>query len=164
MQERRGGWLRRTPDTPSEATAAEPQADPEPASEGHGPRTSTIEPDWEVEGELRMEGPLLVLGDFKGAIDCTDVVTIGDGGSVQGPIHARRVLIFGGVVGDVSATRDVVLHASAKLHGDVETPSLVVERGAFFSGRSQMVQSPVARPLAEGSAETSPRQTSPASA
>ena len=31
-----------------------------------------------------------------------------------------------------------MIHAGARLHGDVETPSLVVERGAFFNGAMRM--------------------------
>jgi len=48
------------------------------------------------------------------------------------------VVIRGAVVGDVTASREVVIHAGARLHGDVETPSLVIERGAFFNGRTRM--------------------------
>ena len=154
MQERRGSWLRRTPEIPPECPPVEGADASEPAPETAGPAASKIELGWEIEGELRLDGPLLVLGDFRGSIHCGDVVTVADGGSVQGPIRARRVVIYGGVVGDVDATRDIVLHASAKLHGDVETPSLVVERGAFFRGRSQMA-SPLARPHAQASAEPS---------
>jgi cytoskeletal protein CcmA (bactofilin family) len=49
------------------------------------------------------------------------------------------------VVGNVTATRELVIHATGKLHGDVEAPSLVVERGAFFSGRTQMYRPQPAR-------------------
>jgi cytoskeletal protein CcmA (bactofilin family) len=42
------------------------------------------------------------------------------------------------VAGDVAASREVVIHATGRIHGDVSTPSLVVERGAFFNGRTRM--------------------------
>jgi cytoskeletal protein CcmA (bactofilin family) len=41
-------------------------------------------------------------------------------------------------MGDVIATREVVLHSTGRLHGDVETPSLVIARGATFNGRTRM--------------------------
>jgi cytoskeletal protein CcmA (bactofilin family) len=162
MQDRSGSWLRRTPEVQAESPPADGSAACDPGPEAGAPAPSRIELGWEIEGELRLEGPLLVLGDFRGAIHCGDVVTVADGGSVQGPIRARRVVIHGAVVGDVGATRDVVLHPSAKLHGDVETPSLVVERGAFFRGRSQMA-SPLARPPSQPGPEA-PRQARPATA
>jgi cytoskeletal protein CcmA (bactofilin family) len=41
-------------------------------------------------------------------------------------------------VGEVHAAREVVLHASGRLQGSVETPSFVVERGAVFNGETRM--------------------------
>jgi cytoskeletal protein CcmA (bactofilin family) len=61
-----------------------------------------------------------------------------EGGTVEAPIRARTVEIRGAVVGDVVASREVVIHASGRLHGDVEAPSLVVARGAFYNGRTKM--------------------------
>jgi cytoskeletal protein CcmA (bactofilin family) len=163
LQGRLGGWLRRTPGSEgSEDGAATASAAPSDPARETGleappePAPSRIEHGWEIEGNLRLDGPLLVLGDFTGAIDCGDVVTVAEGASVQGPITARRVVIHGGVVGDVHAARDVELSATAKLHGDVDTPSLVIARGAFFRGHSKMASplprtrgqvAPVAAPL-----------------
>lgn len=138
MADRRGGWLRRSLEIQAELNR------PQPADESGSPQAearqapSRIELDCEVEGALRLDGPLLIHGDFRGSIDCRDLVTIGEAGTVQGPIRARQVVIRGSVVGNVSATRDVVLHDSARLHGDVKAPSLVVERGAYFNGRTEM--------------------------
>lgn len=44
----------------------------------------------------------------------------------------------GAVVGDVVASREVVIFASGRPHGDVESPSVVIERGATFNGRVRM--------------------------
>ena len=122
---------------------------PAQAALAGGPaRTTTIERGCEIEGDLRLPGALFVHGDFRGSIDCDDVVTIGHGGSVQARIRARSVVIVGSVVGDVEARRDVVLHTGARLHGDVRTPSLVIERGAFFNGRTEMAPPLPRRPYA----------------
>ncbi len=160
MADRRGGWLRRSLEIqaelnrpqPSDETSA-PQADAR-----QGP--SRIELDCEVEGALSLDGPLLVHGDFRGSIDCRDLVTIGEAGTVQGPIRARQVVIHGSVVGNVSAARDVVLQGSARLHGDVKAPSLVVERGAYFNGRTEMqLPKPIARSVTELAAAPTARPT-----
>lgn len=127
--------------------AAAPAA--RPAALAGGPvRSTTIERGCEIEGDLTLAGPLVVLGDFRGSIECGDVVTVGLAGSVQARIRARSVVILGSVVGDVEARRDVILHAGARLHGDVKTPSLVIERGAFFNGRTEMAPPLPRRPHA----------------
>ena len=58
--------------------------------------------------------------------------------TVAGDIRARTVIIYGAVVGNLDAARDVVLHASGRLHGDVKTPAFELARGAFFNGRTEM--------------------------
>ncbi len=158
MANRRGGWLRRS----LEIQAALNR--PEPADESSSPQAdarcapSRIELDCEVEGTLSLDGPLLVHGDFRGSIKCRDLVTVGEAGTVQGPIRARQVVIHGSVVGNVSATRDIVLRGSARLHGDMKAPSLVVERGAYFNGRTEMqLPKPIARSVTEVATATTAR-------
>jgi cytoskeletal protein CcmA (bactofilin family) len=151
MGERRGGWIRRTLDAPAADGAA-------PAVTAGAPaRITTIERGCEIEGDLSLAGPLIVHGDFRGSIECGDVVTVGVGGSVQARIRARSVEILGSVVGDVEARRDVVLHAGARLHGDVKTPSLVIERGSFFNGRTEMAPPLPRRTHAAATASAQPK-------
>ena len=91
-----------------------------------------------MSGRLVTERPLRIEGEFRGEIESASTVIVTEGGSVEAPIRARTVEIRGAVVGNVTATRELVIHATGKLHGDVETPSLIIERGAFFSGGTQM--------------------------
>ena len=44
------------------------------------------------------------------------------------------------VVGDVNARRQVILHANARLHGNIETACLEIERHAFFQGQTRMTR------------------------
>jgi cytoskeletal protein CcmA (bactofilin family) len=108
------------------------------AAEQAPPESSRIERGCEMSGKLALDRPLLIEGEFRGAIASESSVVVCEGGSVEAAIRARSVEIHGAVVGDVTASREVVIHAGARLHGDVETPSLVIERGAFFIGRTRM--------------------------
>ncbi|HEY8154831.1 MAG TPA: polymer-forming cytoskeletal protein [Myxococcota bacterium] len=92
----------------------------------------------EMNGRLVVEQSLLIEGDFRGELESANTVFVAETGTVEAPIRARTVEIRGAVVGDVVAAREVVIFASGRLHGDVETPSLVVERGATFNGRTRM--------------------------
>jgi cytoskeletal protein CcmA (bactofilin family) len=88
-------------------------------------------------------------------------VTVGIAAAIEGDICARSVQVRGAVVGDVAASREVVIHATGRVHGDVSTPSLVVERGAFFNGRTRMYRPElIARtnPTYSEAAEDSPQQ------
>lgn len=114
------------------------------------PDAMLIAPGCELEGSLRIPGAVRISGDFRGALESEASVTIDEGGSAEADIRARTVVIRGAVVGDVDASRECVLCATGRLHGRVRTPSLVVERGAFFSGETQMYRPErVARALDE---------------
>ena len=63
---------------------------------------------------------------------------MGEAAAVQADIEARTIEIRGAVVGNVKATREVILFAGARLHGDIDAPSLVMERGGFYQGQTRM--------------------------
>ena len=46
--------------------------------------------------------------------------------------------MHGQVNGNIKAKSAVELHQPAKVHGDIEAPSLVVEQGAQFHGAIRM--------------------------
>ena len=115
--------------------AAAEEAPKPPVEEEH---TALIHEGCEVEGSLAVENSLRVQGDFRGRIKARKTVTIDERASVTGDIQARIVIIHGAVVGDVTASREVVIQATGRLHGDVKAPAFQVERGAFLNGRTEM--------------------------
>ena len=115
--------------------AAAEEAPKSPVEEEH---TALIHEGCEVEGSLAVENSLRVQGDFRGRIKARKTVTIDERASVTGDIQARIVIIHGAVVGDVTASREVVIQATGRLHGDVKAPAFQVERGAFLNGRTEM--------------------------
>lgn len=125
---------------PAESLSAESPSTDSSASEPgrRRPKATRIEPGCEVDGVLSLEGPLLIEGEFRGQIRCQDAVTVLQSGTVEASIEARTVTIEGAVVGNVTATREIVIARWGKLHGDVVTPSLAIERGAFFQGATRM--------------------------
>jgi cytoskeletal protein CcmA (bactofilin family) len=117
--------------------------DPEPREQAEvaapsGPPPTRIEPGCEIEGNFALDGPLVVEGEFRGAIECGASVTVSEHGSVEAGIEGREVNIHGAVVGDITARREVVLHPTARVHGNLTAPSVVIERGAFFQGETRM--------------------------
>ena len=110
------------------------------------------------EGTLRLGRQNLRIDcEFKGEIVTDGRVIVGQGGAVESNIRAREVVIYGAVVGDVFATRLLELRAGGKLHGDIETPCLQVDRHGFFNGITKM-----ARPEATLGASESGEKQAPA--
>ncbi|MCZ6823696.1 MAG: polymer-forming cytoskeletal protein [Deltaproteobacteria bacterium] len=115
---------------PSAAQA--PQA---PVAEDH---IAYIHEGCEVEGRLALKNSIRIQGEFRGRIEAGKTVTVDERATVTGDIQARTVIIYGAVAGNVDASREVVIHATGRLHGNVKTPAFEVVRGAFFTGRTKM--------------------------
>lgn len=155
------GWVRKVLDEPTPAAPARAAEAPAAAPAAKPP--TRIEPGCEIEGTLTLEGPLVVEGEFRGAIECRGDVLVTENGTVEARIRGRTVVVRGAVVGDVEASRELVLAPSARLHGTALTPSLVVERGAFFQGETRMYRPErVARASAAPAGDDAPTPTPPA--
>ena len=91
------------------------------------------------EGKLFFEGRVRVDGVFKGEIKSDDTLIIGDGAEVHAEIDVATVIIRGGVVhGNVRASTSIEIHAPGKLVGNINSPSLFIERGVEFQGSCRM--------------------------
>lgn len=90
------------------------------------------------EGKLTFEGGVRIQGTFKGEIFSDDVLVIGPGARVEAEIDIGEVIIQGTVVGNIRAKRYIEIHTPGRVKGDLTTPSLKIERGAIFQGRSFM--------------------------
>jgi cytoskeletal protein CcmA (bactofilin family) len=114
-----------------------------PASGGAEPAELTrtfIDQGAAFSGTLRLHESLRLDAEFRGAIESEGTVVIGETAGVEADIRAREVVILGAVVGNVVATRQLTIRAGGRLHGDVETPCLEIEKHAFFNGRTTMAR------------------------
>ncbi len=92
----------------------------------------------EFEGKLAFEGKVRIDGAFTGEISTNDLLMIGDGAKVSAEIACGTIIIQGEIVGNIRATTAVELHRPARVRGDITTPSLMIEKGVIFEGRSKM--------------------------
>ncbi len=106
----------------------------------------------EARGTLRLDKSIRFEGEFEGCIFSKGTVVIEAEGAVQADIRARSVIVRGAVMGDIDASREVIVHRAGRIHGAIRTPSLVVERGAFLAGRTDMY-----RPLAPQTPALAPK-------
>ncbi len=112
-------------------------ATPAPATNSSN-LSAFIDPGSPFEGKLSFKDTVRIDGSFQGEISSENTLIVGEWGEVQASIQSSSVVISGTVIGDINARRQVVLHKTAKLSGDVTTPSLVVEEGAVFNGQIKM--------------------------
>jgi cytoskeletal protein CcmA (bactofilin family) len=108
----------------------------------------------EFEGKLTFEGTVRIDGTLKGEVFSEDVLIVGEGARVEAEIDIGQIIVQGTVVGNIRAKRGIEILAPGRVKGDVTTPSLQVDKGVIFEGRSFM----------EGVAEklSRPKQTAPA--
>jgi cytoskeletal protein CcmA (bactofilin family) len=108
------------------------------------------------EGKLTFEGTVRVDGKLKGEVFSDDVLIVGEGAYVEAEIDIGEIIIQGTVVGNIRAKRAIEIHAPGRVKGDLHTPSLQVDKGVIFEGRSFMegVVAGGAKPATAPSAST----------
>ena len=120
--------------TPSAAPAAPRAPEPSrPAASSRSSSLSTLSAGVKYEGNISGAGELQVDGSLKGDIRVVRV-TIGEGGSVEGTVHADVLEVRGRVSGAIVA-KQVKLFATARIEGDITQEQLSIEQGAWFQGR-----------------------------
>ncbi|HUL57984.1 MAG TPA: polymer-forming cytoskeletal protein [Anaeromyxobacteraceae bacterium] len=92
----------------------------------------------QFDGKLRFEGTVRIDAHFTGSITTSDVLVVGEAATIEAQIDCGAVVVHGQVLGNIKARDGVELREHARVRGSIETPSLVVERGALFEGDSRM--------------------------
>lgn len=97
--------------------------------------------DVEIKGSIKYTSDLTFDGKLEGEINSAGALTVGENAEIHGEIKARSVTIFGKVNGNVTVTDRCELRALAQLIGDLKAPRLVIEEGATFAGKSEVMPS-----------------------
>ena len=157
--------------TATPTPAAAPRA-PEPSrpAASRSSSLSTLSAGVKYEGNISGAGELQVDGSLKGDIRVVRV-TIGEGGSVEGTVHADVLDVRGRVSGAIVA-KQVKLFATARIEGDITQEQLAIEQGAWFQGRctqakrdtpgANMLDAPAAEKPAAANAKADKVEAKPA--
>jgi len=94
-----------------------------------------------IKGSVKFRNELLIDAEVEGTINSTGNLTIGERARIRGDIQAKSVKVRGSVEGNISATERCELQAGCTLHGDIETPRLVVDENVTFFGGAQVAMS-----------------------
>jgi cytoskeletal protein CcmA (bactofilin family) len=93
----------------------------------------------EIYGSLRAASDLIFDGYLQGDITVGGELTIGKNADVHGRIEAGSVKLLGRMQGETFVRSICTIFSSGRLIGELRTARLVVEEGASFIGRSQVV-------------------------
>ncbi len=102
------------------------------------PVTTLLGKGSEFEGKLSFEGTVRIDGKLTGEIFTDDVLIVGEGAEVNAEVTVGAIVIQGTVRGNITAKRSVEIHSPGRVRGNINTPSLFIEKGVFFDGHCQM--------------------------
>lgn len=138
-------FRRDTPPSPAPAgTAAPAGAEPggsavrRPGSSNSGAAVTLIAPGTKIKGQVTGTAEVQIDGEVEGDLTVQGLVVVGTGGAMNGPIAAQVVRVVGQVIGNVTASERVEVGAAGILEGDIAAPRVVIAEGAFFKGKIDM--------------------------
>ncbi|HUQ32957.1 MAG TPA: polymer-forming cytoskeletal protein [Pyrinomonadaceae bacterium] len=90
-------------------------------------------------GEVAFKGMLRVDGHLTGTIISEKgTLIVSSGGRVDADINVAIAKINGSIHGNIVANERIELGRTAQVHGDIQTPVLIIEQGAVFEGNCRM--------------------------
>ena len=96
---------------------------------------TTIGENSAFEGRFVVQGNLRIDGTFEGKSLVVDQLQIGEKAKVKTSITASSVVVEGLVIGNVTASRRILLLSTARVLGDLKTPELIIQDGVILEGR-----------------------------
>ena len=95
-----------------------------------------------IKGQIKSAEHMHIAGEVDGALYLAGYdLTVTAESRVRAGVTAREVDISGSIQGNVEATRKITVRKGGKLIGDLRTPGIVIEDGAYFKGNIEIVTS-----------------------
>ena len=116
----------------------------------------------EFEGKLTFEGTVRIDGTLRGEVFSDDVLIVGEGARVEAEVDVGEIIIQGTVMGNIRAKRSIEILTPGRVKGDLTTPSLQIDKGVIFEGRSFMenaVSTAAPRPAPAATPPAPPKPT-----
>lgn len=112
----------------------------------------------EMTGEVSFTQGLRVDGVLRGKIHSESLLVVGPKGKVEAEARIRRISINGEYRGIIHASDRVEVHREGRVYGELFTPCLIIEAGAFFEGKCNMSDHmPVRKPAEPAPEKARPR-------
>jgi cytoskeletal protein CcmA (bactofilin family) len=88
-----------------------------------------------IKGNVSGGGNVYLDGELEGSVELLDgAVTVGPEGRIRANLQARSIVVHGRVDGNLYGLERAELKKSATVVGDIYTPRMAIEDGAFLEG------------------------------
>jgi cytoskeletal protein CcmA (bactofilin family) len=122
------------------SSAAQKGTEPLPDSLGPISTLTVIGKAMVIRGRITSSESLQVDGQVDGTLELPDCrLTIGPHGRVGADAKAREIEVLGTVAGDLEASKKITIRKGGRLVGDLRTPGITIEEGAYFKGKIEIV-------------------------
>ncbi|MEE8517065.1 MAG: polymer-forming cytoskeletal protein [Alphaproteobacteria bacterium] len=118
---------------------------------------SIISTNLRIVGNLISEGDVQVDGIIEGDVR-SRTLTVSEGATVNGQIHAETVRIRGNTLGRITAN-NVELGPTAKVVGDIVHTVLSIESGAYLEGQCKHIEKEKIAQVVDAAGQTHAGQT-----
>jgi len=95
--------------------------------------------DAQVTGKLSFNAPTRIDGKLKGEVACTDLLVIGESGTVDGNVRATELVVLGTILGDIRGAQRIEIGPCGSIEGTVETYALAVREGGKLNGACRVM-------------------------
>ena len=103
-----------------------------------------------IEGEIYGREDMLVDGEVAGSVMLPEhTLTIGPKANVKANIKARNVVLVGNLEGNIEASERIELRSCGRLLGNIRSPRLIIENGAYVKGTIEVIRSERVIPVAQ---------------
>ena len=95
--------------------------------------------DVQIEGSVNLSEGIIVYGKINGNIITAGPVRIAQGAIVDGDIKGSDIRVGGQVLGNIHSNGQVILGKQCILKGDIVYRKLLIEDGAQFEGKCDII-------------------------
>jgi len=88
----------------------------------------------EFTGLLALDGPARIDGQLRGEVIGPGPLWIGAHANVEARVETDELVVAGALAGEVRASRRIALDGTARVRGELSTPSLSLAEGAQVEG------------------------------
>lgn len=107
-----------------------------------GPTTTVLGPHVEIDGDVFIDGDVMLIGRINGSLRCKRFVLDREG-ELAGMLVADSAAIWGSVNADMYAPT-IELHAGCMVEGAAYHERFILDKEAFFEGKSRRYANPQA--------------------
>jgi cytoskeletal protein CcmA (bactofilin family) len=114
-------------------------------------RVATVGASISIKGEIKGSEDIVIDGQVEGRIDVPgNMLTIGPNAKVQADVNAKAVVVFGAVIGSITAQERAEIRKTAVVEGAVTCGYLSVQEGATIMGKVETRNRPASADRTKG--------------